>query len=676
MNIVHVIPLSRGIFKDSLTYFTAEDVAPGAIVSVPVRNRTVAALVTRREDVAAAKAALRASPYPMRKIERLAAREFFLPAFIESAREAADFFATTPGEVIQAFTPKAVLARASDPTLAISATAPSRRPESIRGGPGLAREKFILQLSSEERLSAYKSIIREEFAHRASVFFCLPSIEDIEGVYASLERGIQEYALALHGGLSGKELLARWRKALLEEHPVVIVGTPSFLSLPRRDLSTVIVDREHARGYRSFTRPALDVRTFVEFFAARAGLRLIMGDLLLRPETLRRHEAGEFEALAPLRWRAISPAEQVMVDMRGPKKDVLRHTFELISDPLRETIRATRERGERLFILVGRRGLAPLTACDDCGTLVSCKRCTTPLALHRASEDPARRSSTPAGTPAEVSVKEPPPRPTSAETGRAVKNRFLCHKCGETSSAERRCVHCESWRLTPLGGGIEKIGEEIRQEFPGVKIYAIESDSVTTRRRAVALRNQFYDSPGSILLGTTMALPYLAHPVESAAVVGIDSLFTIPDFRLNEKIMNVLLSIRQKSTKRFLLQTRNPDNPLFTFVLRGNLLDFYRAEIAERRDLGYPPFQLFIKVRWSGKRDNAKAGIEPLTRALSAGGFEHLSFPAFVQEERGIYRMNTLIKLNPRTWPDQSLLSILRTLPPSFFVSVDPEDIL
>lgn len=647
MNIVHVIPLSRGILKDSLTYFTAENVAPGAIVSVPVRNRTVAALVTHQEDVANAKAALRASPYPIKKIERLTAREFFLPAFIESAREAADFFATTPGEIIQAFTPKAILAHSSDPTLALP---PSFRPESPRGTAGLAREKFILQLPSEERLSAYKSIIREEFARRASVFFCLPSIEDIEGVHASLERGIQEYAFAFHSGLSGKELLTRWRKALQEEHPVVIVGTPSFLSLPRRDIHTIILDREHARGYRSFVRPALDVRTFVESYAARTGLRLIMGDLLLRPETLKRHEAGEFEALAPLRWRAISTAEQIMADMRRPKTNAPRRAFELISDPLREAIRATREHGEHLFVLVGRRGFAPLTACDDCGALVSCDRCTTPLVLHQAT-----------------------PRNSGAEAG---KNRFVCHKCGETSSAERRCAHCESWRLTALGGGIEKIGEEIRREFSGVKIYAIESDSVTTRKRAVALRDQFYASPGSILLGTTMALPYLAHPIENVAVVGIDSLFTIPDFRLNEKMMNTLLSIRQKSTKRFLIQTRNPDNPLFTYVLRGNLLDFYRAEIAERRELGYPPFQLFIKVRWSGKRENAKTEIEPLTRALSAGGFEHLSFPAFVQEERGLYRMNILIKLNPRTWPDQNLLAILRALPRAFFVSVDPEDVL
>ena len=41
MRIVTVIPFSRNIHKDSLTYFTAKDIAVGAIVSVPVRKKLV-----------------------------------------------------------------------------------------------------------------------------------------------------------------------------------------------------------------------------------------------------------------------------------------------------------------------------------------------------------------------------------------------------------------------------------------------------------------------------------------------------------------------------------------------------------------------------------------------------------------------------------------------------------
>ena len=56
--------------------------------------------------------------------------------------------------------------------------------------------------------------------------------------------------------------------------------------------------------------------------------------------------------------------------------------------------------------------------------------------------------------------------------------------------------------------------------------------------------------------------------------------------------------------------------------------------------------------------------------------FDSLSFPAFTQEVRGKFRMHTLIKLKANTWPDATLINILRGLPPTFAINVDPDDLL
>lgn len=638
MNLVHVIPLSRGIFKEELTYFTSHPVSPGAIVTVPVRSKKINALVVSSEDAGSAKAALKASPYAIKKIDAFKSKDFFLPQFIEAARETASYFVATPGDVIQAFTPKDVLGNSDK----IKGVEVEEKKEEDKGRILLKQEKFVLQMPDEERMSVYKSLIREEFARHASVFFCLPTIQDIETVVGSLERGISDYTFALHSGLSKKELLATWNKIAAEKHPVLIVATATFFSVPRRDIKTIILDRENSRNYKAFSRPFVDTRTFAEFFAERTGARLIFGDILLRPETLWRKDEGEFQELAPLKFRSISTAEQNIVDMRNYKKDTLHGSWSMLSDDLKELVTRTMSEHSNLFILVGRRGLSPVTVCSDCGAIHTCARCSSPLVLHKNKDRGG--------------------------------NHYLCHKCGTISSAEVRCKVCDSWRLAPLGVGIEKVEEEISAHAKNAKVFRIDSDMTKTPKKARGVYEEWTKTPGGILIGTGMALAYLDHSINNSAVVGIDALFTIPDFRINEKIMGLLLGLREKTRKQFLIQTRNAGAKIFEHLTRGNLLDFYRDEIEDRKMFGYPPFQHLIKITWSGKK--AVAGDEMKKLSMLLEGYEHISFPAFIQEMKGQYRMNVLIKMERGAWIDEKLSHVLKSLPPNFTVRIDPEDIL
>ena len=51
MKIVTIIPLTKGVFKENLTYFTSKKIEIGAIVSVLVRNRKILGLVTQIEEI-------------------------------------------------------------------------------------------------------------------------------------------------------------------------------------------------------------------------------------------------------------------------------------------------------------------------------------------------------------------------------------------------------------------------------------------------------------------------------------------------------------------------------------------------------------------------------------------------------------------------------------------------
>jgi len=241
-------------------------------------------------------------------------------------------------------------------------------------------------------------------------------------------------------------------------------------------------------------------------------------------------------------------------------------------------------------------------------------------------------------------------------------------------SGSVKCRACDSWRLTDLGIGIEKVEMELSKKIPGIKIFRVDGDSTKTRKAAIEMVKNFFSAPGSVLLGTEMALHYLGKEIDNVGVASIDSLFSLPDFRIGEKIFNLLTTLRAKATKRFVIQTRNAEDKIFEHALRGNIMDFYRDEITARETFGYPPFKTLIKISHFGGEGIATREMEKLETVLAR--YKPVVFSGFAPKRGGKRAVNMLIKLTPDAWVDENLLEILRGLPPSFIVNIDPEDLL
>lgn len=634
MKLLEVIPIMKGVSKETLTYFTAGEVSVGSIVKVPVRKKIIPAIVLSLQEVSEAKSSIKDSNYSIRKIKEVKSFELTSPKFIEASKEMADYLAARTGSVINSIIPKNILLNADKLKVEIkpvSATSP--RPH----------EKFLLQADNEERYANYRSFIREEFAKGFSVFFCLPTIQDVKKTLEILSKGIEQYVFVLHSGLSKKEILENWAKALKEPHPVLIVATGSFLSIPRRDIGAIIVDKENSSAYKSQVRPYFDVRKFSEILSEKMKIKLIFGDLLLRTETIWRHGQGDFVEFSPLKFRSLSTATQEIIDMKKLKSGDETAPFKIISEELEHLVKETQENNEHMFVFVARRGLSPTTLCNDCGTIVLCSFCKAPTVLHSSNR-------------------------------LSKENFFLCHRCGERRSALEKCSNCDSWNLTPLGIGMEKVYEELSGKFPTLKIFRLDSDNAPTHKIACQTIDKFYESPGSILLGTEMALVYLNEKITNSAVVSVDSFFSLPDFRINEKVLNILLKIRSFTAKNFIIQTRDVSQKVIGHAIRGNLAEFYRDEINNRESFGYPPFSTLIKITVSGEKNKVAEEMDKLEKYLEPN---HLAiFPAFTPYAKGKYSMHGLLKIPRGNWVDRSLMDKLKNLPPYFNINVDPESLL
>lgn len=631
MHIIEVAPIAKGLPEESLSYFYAEHVEPGTLVKVPLRKKTVYGIAISSASAESMKSQIRGAEFELKKITSTTGSRFFSAEFIEAARETALYFATRAGSVIHSFAHPDILEEV--------ARLPNTHENRVRALP---YEKNVIQTDDEERFAHYKSLIRETFARRGSVFFCLPTAQDIERSVATLTKGIEEYTCIIHSGLTKKQQIEVYAKILTANHPILIIGTGSYLSVPRKDIGMVILEKENARSYKTQSRPYLDYRVFAEYLTKHTGARLVVGDLFLQTETMFRLKNGDFVELYPIKFRSLTTSRASIVDMRAYK--ATEKQFTVISDELVELVRKNKESNEHLFIYTARKGLSPTTVCGDCGTIVSCKTCGSPTVLH----------------------------------GSVKGNFFLCHKCGERRDADEYCVTCSGWRLVTLGIGSERVLKELQEKVPESRIFLFDKETAPSKKEAMLIINKFYATPGSILLGTEMALNYLdtgsAHPIQNSAIASIDALFSVPDFKISEKVLGIILKIRSLTQSVMLLQTRNPEHPTLAYAMAGNIVDFYREEISMRKMFAYPPFSILIKLSIEGQREKIIGEMSRAKQMLEA--YEVDIFPSFVKGRRGQSVLNALIKIPTQEWPDLALVEILRFLPPQFTVKVDPESLL
>ncbi|MBX4209450.1 hypothetical protein KW799_02060 [Candidatus Parcubacteria bacterium] len=635
MHLIKAIPIARGVGADLLSYWSPAETAPGSIIRVPLRKRTVGALVVSSEPASESKSEIKSAGFAIKKVSSRRAKSVVSPEFFRAAEDTARWYASSVGSALFESVPAAILGEYEK--------IPEAKPFKKRSKP---RESFALQKSDDDRYGHYKSLIRERFARKESVFMVMPSVEDIKKACSYLEKGIEQYTYTFHSGLPKSDIIKKWKAALENDHPIVIVATGTFLSIPRHDIGLFIVEHESSRSYKIQSRPFLDYRFIAERYAREIGADVIFGDSCLRIETLWREDSSAIAELgtdalaeyAPLAMRSLSTARETMVDMkkyRDPGRDI-----RVLSDELVALAKKARAENGNLFIFAGRKGLAPQTICSDCETVLSCDRCSAPLVLH----------------------------------GKDDRRFFLCNRCGRKRDAHVKCGACGGWRLKTLGIGTERMEEELALALPDAKIFRLDKTSAPTHKKAAEMVDKWYASPGSILVGTELALLYLDRPVDFSAVGTLDALFSIPDFRIHEKIFSIVIKLRSIARKHFLLQTRKPDAPVLSQGVKGNIIDFYREEIQSRKDFSFPPFSVFIKVSYAGKKEDTLAAMERLKEAL--GGWQVDVFPAFIATIKNEYLMHALIKLPRKDWPHRDLLDRLRALSPAYAVNVDPESIL
>ena len=709
MYILNVVPIAKSAktLAGHLSYYFKEDVPAGSIVIIPLRNQTVPALVLNTTPLKDSKAELKSQSFGLKKVLSVQMVSFFSKAWMNALNETAKYHARSLGGALASLVPQNILeemlslknssTKNGQETGKKSANENAHleyaKNERVSGQLNKAKTNtvFAIQGSLQERISTYKSIIRQNFAQKKSVLVIAPTKEGSVQLFESLKKGLEEYAILLdiENGKASKKAKSKSECADLklnseQNHPLLIISTPTFLGqvvYHRNDINSMILDEEYSSAYKTLRRPFIDVRYFILQYCLTSNTLLYLSDSLLRIETLNKiQNRDDIEEHPPFSWRSISTAKAELVDMRTNKEEKEKGQvqnenkfvsekaeFKILSNKAIELIERTSKESKKMIIFALRKGVSPLTACSDCGTVVTCKKCSATVVLHKSKSGSGNKSD------------------LGSKNNDLMGSYFMCHKCGEKRDAQETCINCGSWNLKALGIGVDSVYEKVQEHIKdGAKIFQIDGENTKTAKQAKKVMAQFYAEPSSILIGTEMMFNYIHEPVDFSAIISLDSLFSLPDYRIGEKIMHILNTLRESTRESLILQTRKPDESVLDFGVKGNLNQYYEHEINMRKLLNQPPFFTHIKLTVMGNKVEISHIMHALQNKVQELGQKNEGsypleldvFPAFIHTLKGKSILHGLIRIPSSDWPHAELSAFIQSLPPSVTAKINPDSLL
>jgi primosomal protein N' (replication factor Y) len=490
----------------------------------------------------------------------------------------------------------------------------------------------------------------------------------VEAIVASLERGrpalvlVPEIALAMplvdrlrsdlavrvalvHSGLGDGERADEWRRIRAGDVDIV-VGTRLAIFAPLADVGLIVVDEEHDAAYKSDRTPRIQARDVALRLAELSGAALVLGSATPAVESVGRAREGRYRRVVlPSRPTGARPVVEV-VDLR---EELRAGNRGLLSGRLVEAIEALdRTAGDQAILTINRRGTASVVLCRDCGYVQTCPECERPLVYHQA------------GTT------------------------LRCHHCGRATPLATRCPNCRSPRIRYLGGGTQRVEEEVRRRFPDLRAGRLDRDVVERRGAAERVIDAFATGRLDILVGTTLVTKGLDIPaVTLVGVVSADIALNLPDERAAERTYQLLAQAAGRAGRGdrpglAIIQTYQPDHAAIRAVADDDGAAFYDSELALRRRFGSPPFGRLVKLtvgivdRDAAERDAAAMADRLRDRARERGQDVVVlgPAPAYIARRADRWRWNIVLR-----GPDPATL-LDGGLEPPWSVDVDPETLL
>jgi len=361
-----------------------------------------------------------------------------------------------------------------------------------------------------------------------------------------------------HSGVTMTERRRVW-KMVATGGASVVVGARSALFLPYQRLGLIVVDEEHDTSYKQEEGVLYNARDMAVLRASIVGCPVVLASATPSLETWANVEAGKYGRLdLSARFGAAEMPEVRAIDMRAEKLPADRW----LSGKLAAEVATRVAKGEQAMLFLNRRGYAPVTLCRACGHQVGCDQCDARMVEHR------------------------------------FQKRLVCHQCGATKPVPAACPACGvEGRMAAVGPGVERLAEEVAARFPDARVAVLSSDLFGSARALKAQIEAIAGGEADIIVGTQIVAKGHNFPLLTlVGVIDADLGLQGSDLRAAERTFQLMRQVAGRAGRLegrkgvALLQTHQPEHPVIRAILGGDEEAFWKAEAAERRAAGVPPY--------------------------------------------------------------------------------------
>lgn len=510
---------------------------------------------------------------------------------------------------------------------------------------------ILFGVPASGKTEVYLRLMREAVSMGGQTLYLLPEISLTYPFFDAL-RGRAGFPIALwHSRLGTRARRSFWA-GVRDGSIRAVIGARSACLLPFKALRLAVVDEEQDESYKQEApAPCYHAREVVLERARRSGALVLLGSATPSLEAVAAAESGG--------WPLLRLNERVFQGS-GPRVEIVgrpRSRGACLGPELLDRIKDRLGRREQVILLANRRGYSNFALCRKCGWVARCAPCGVAYIHHQEAGGYCLR----------------------------------CHHCGRREDVPRACAKCGEEVLAFSGIGTQRVVSELESMLPGARVLRMDRDSVCKEKGGDSrLYERFRSGQADILVGTKLvAKGYHFPDVTLVGVVDADTMLHMPDFRVAERTVQLLLqaagrSGRAEKAGEVLLQSAHPSHYALQAVARGDYLRFVRQELEFRKELHYPPFSTLLRAVLSGTpegavRDASEALAEFLRRRWPASSAEVLGpSAAVILKARGRFRHHLLLKLKQDGLLEQALSAFSEFRTPAGVrarLLVDPYDL-
>jgi len=447
-------------------------------------------------------------------------------------------------------------------------------------------------VTASGKTEIYIKMISDQIRAGRQVLYLLPEIALTSQIIDRLQVVFGDKAGIYHSKFNDAERVEIWNNVLNFNKETgtgyhLILGARSSIFLPFQNLGLIIVDEENETSYKQFDpSPRYNARDAAIILGQLHDAKVVLGTATPSFESYFNAKSEKYGYVQLTKRHSDIPKPEIIIaDIADAQKR--KQMTSLFTPILLKEMTEALSKNEQIILFQNRRGFSPYIQCKTCGWIPTCKHCDVSLTYHK------------------------------------IQNNLQCHYCGFTIKLPLSCGNCNSVDIQTKGFGTEKIEDELKIFFPETAIDRLDLDTTRAKYGHEKILQRFKERKTQILVGTQMITKGL--DFENVSIVGIldaDNLLNFPDFRSHERAFQLLTQAsgragRKNIPGKVIIQTYQPQHPIFSHVISGNFDDLFTLSLQERKLFMYPPWYRIINITIKHKnRDRAQLSSRQLANEL------------------------------------------------------------